>query len=296
MGALLDRYTLIVPTVFLDYTQEELDRAYDQRAWAPTMDDTLARNIAASENVRGRLRHEAAIPYGPTPDEVVDVFPAAKANAPVHVFVHGGRWLRRIRPNNHFLAETFVPAGVTFVALGFGVIPDVRLPAMVEQLRRAIAWLHANIGRFGGDPDRLHLSGHSSGGHLAAVLLTTDWRHHGLPEDVLKSGACISGMYDLHPVMLSARADYLGLSADEIEALSPIRHLDRVRCPITVAYGGRESPEFQRQARDFAAALRAASRRVELVRADEDDHFEILGRLGRPDTPLARVVLEAMAT
>src|SRR5688572_21354161 len=253
------------PTVFLDYTQAALDLAYDQRPWAPTMDETLAANIAASEAVRGRLRHHAGLPYGLTPDEVVDVFPAASASAPVHVFVHGGRWLRRIRPNNHFLAEPFVRAGVTFVALGFGVIPDVRLPVMVEQIRRGIAWLHANIKRFGGDPDRIHVSGHSSGGHLAAVLLTTDWPKYGLPADIVKSGVCISGMYDLHPVMLSARGDYLGLSADEIDALSPIRHLDRLHGPVTVAYGDRESPEFQRQARDFAAALRAASHRVELI-------------------------------
>jgi arylformamidase len=274
------------PTVFLDYTQAALDLAYDQRPWAPTMDETLARNIAASDAVRARLRHEAAMPYGPSPDEVVDVFPAGTANAPVHVFVHGGRWLRRIRPNNHFLAETFVRAGVTFVALGFGVIPDVRLPVMVEQIRRGIAWLHANVARFGGDPGRIHVSGHSSGGHLAAVLLTTDWRQHGLPEDVIKSGVCISGMYDLQPVMLSARGEYLGLSADEIDALSPIRHLDRVRAPITVAYGERESPEFQRQARDFAAALG-----VEPIRVAGDNHFEILGRLG-PGGELARVALD----
>ena len=104
------------------------------------------------------------------------------------------------------LVETVAACGVTFVALGFGVIPDVRLPVMVEQIRRGIAWLYANIARFGGDPDRIHLSGHSSGGHLAAVLLTTDWPKFGLPADVLKSGLCISGMYDLHPVMLSARS------------------------------------------------------------------------------------------
>ena len=280
--------------VFLDYTQAELDVAYDQRPWAPTMDDTLARNVAASEIVRGRLRHDAAVPYGPTPDEVVDVFPAATAKAPVHVFVHGGRWLRRIRPNNHFLAETFVSAGVTFVALGFGVIPDVRLPVMVEQIRRGIVWLHGNIARFGGDSDRLHVSGHSSGGHLAAVLLTTDWRQYGLPADAVKSGVCISGMYDLHPVMLSARGEYLGLSAEEIDALSPIRHLDRLRGPITVAYGDRESPEFQRQARDFAAALRAASHRVELICAAGDNHFEILGRLGRADDALGRAALRSL--
>jgi len=126
-------------------------------------------------------------------------------------------------------------------------------------------------------------------------LMTTDWRQYRLPADVIKSGVCISGMYDLHPVMLSARGEYLGLTEDEIHALSPIRHLYRVRGPITVAYGERESPEFQRQARDFAGALRAASHRVELICAPGDTHFEILGRLGRADGELSRAALDLIA-
>src|SRR3989442_7757727 len=129
------------PRVFLDYTQAELDLAYDQRHWAPTMDTTLAAYVAASAATRKRLRDHAAIAYGSSPDEVLDVFPAATANAPILVFVHGGAWRRPMRTQNHFLAEAFVPPGVTFVTVGFAVIPAVRLPDMAAQVRRAIAWL-----------------------------------------------------------------------------------------------------------------------------------------------------------
>jgi arylformamidase len=283
------------PRVFLDYTQAELDRAYDQRAWAPTMTEDLARHAAASAALRERLPHHAGVAYGPTADETLDVFPAAAANAPVHVLVHGGAWRRRLKDDMHFVAEPFVAAGAVFVALGFAVIPAVRLPDMAEQVRRAIAWICRNARSFGGDPGRLHLSGHSSGGHLAAVLLTTDWkRQAGVPADVLKSGLCVSGMYDLHPVLLSARSSYVDLHPDEIHALSPQRHLDRIRCPLTVACGERESPEFQRQARDFAAAVRATGRPVELIRVDGANHFEMLDLLGAKDGLLARVALAQM--
>jgi arylformamidase len=101
-------------------------------------------------------------------------------------------------------------------------------------------------------------------------------------------------MYDLHPVLLSARSSYVVVSPDEIDALSPQRHLERLRCPITVAYGGHESPEFQRQAREFTAALRAASRPVELVYAEGVNHFDMLDLLGAKDGPLAHAALRQM--
>ena len=283
------------PKVFLDYTQAELDRAYDQRAWAPTREDDLARHAAASAALRQRLSHRADVAYGSTAEETLDIFPAATSGAPVMVFVHGGAWRRRMKEEIHFLATPFVEAGAMFVAVGFAVIPTVRLPGMVEQVGRAVAWVARHAANFGGDPDRIHLAGHSSGAHLTAVLLTEDWsRRFDVPNDVIKSGLCASGMYDLGPVLLSARSSYVMLSAEEIEALSPERHVERVRCPVVVAYGEGESPEFQRQARDFAAALKAAGRPVEVLRADGVNHFEMLDLLGTSDGMLARAAIDQM--
>ena len=283
------------PKVFLDLTQAELDRAYDQAAWAPKRAESLARHAAASAATRQRLTHQADIAYGPTAEETLDIFPAAARHAPVMVFVHGGAWRRRMKEEIHFLAEPFVDAGAAFVAVGFAVIPAVRVPDMVEQVRRAVTWVYRNARGFGGDPDRMHISGHSSGAHLTAVTLTTDRRRHAdVPDDVLKSALCSSGMYELHPVLLSARSSYVVLSDEEIDALSPQRHLDRLRCPITLAYGGAESPEFQRQAREFAGALRAASRPVELLYADGVNHFDMLDLLGAKDGLLARAALRQM--
>lgn len=281
--------------VFLDYTQEELDRAYDQRQWAPNATEILQRSRTASAAVRARLTHRASVSYGPTADEMLDIFPAARASAPVHVFVHGGAWRARFKDESHFLAEGFVDAGATFVALGFAVIPQVRLPDMANQVRRGVAWVYRNARSFGGDPERLHVSGHSSGGHLAAVLLTTDWRRlFDLPEDVIKGGLCVSGMYDLHPVLLSARSSYVELSREEAHALSPQRHLDLVRCPVTVAHGERESPEFVRHARDLAAALRATRYPSELIPVAGLNHFEVVETLGRQDGLLLRAALRQM--
>jgi arylformamidase len=281
--------------VFLHYTQEELDRAYDQRAWAANAEQVIASYGELSRAVKARYKFTTER-YGPSEDEVLDLYPPVmaageKSGAPVHVFIHGGAWRLLTKEESAFPAPAFVENGVVYVALNFATIPKVRLPDMVEQCRRAIVWLHRNAWRFGGDPNRLHLSGHSSGGHLAAVVLTTDWKKYGLPEAALRSGLCASGMYDLAPVLLSARSSYVKLDKAEEDALSPMRHLDRVNCPIAVAYGDGETPEFKRHARDFAAALKARHHAT-LVEGKGLNHFEMGLTLGKPDGLLGKIALD----
>lgn len=160
---------------------------------------------------------------------------------------------------------------------------------------RAIAWVYEHAARFGGDPDRLYVGGQSSGAHLTAVALTADWPgRYGLPANPIKGGLCASGMYELAPVRLSARANYVKFTDEMVAALSPIRHLDRLQAPLIVSYGTYETPEFQRQAREFAAAVEAAGKPVELVVGDNYSHTELLETLCNPYGQLGAAVLEQM--
>jgi arylformamidase len=172
---------------------------------------------------------------------------------------------------------------------------DVGLDGMVAQVRRAVAWVARHAADFGGDPARIYVGGHSSGGHLAGNVLVTDWAgDFGLPADLVKGGLCISGMYDLRAVRLSARSSYVTFD-DRIEhALSPQRHLDRLRAPVVVAHGERDSPEFQRQSREFAAALERAGRLRALLVGPGLNHFEMPETLASPDGLLGRAALELM--
>lgn len=282
------------PKVYLDYTQEALDSAYTQRDWAANADEVIARYGSESAKVREQFSHRYGVAYGLGADETLDIFPTSQPHAPIHVHIHGGAWRHLTKDEGSFLARTFVPAGGMYIALNFSTIPALRLPAMIGQVRRAIAWIHVNAAAYGGDPARIHLSGHSSGGHMAGVLLTTDWKAFGLPADVLKSGLVISGMYDLRPVMMSARSSYVKLSDEEMLELSPLLHIERVCAPITVAHGALETPEFRRQAERFCADLSAAAKLVTPLCYEGVNHFETLELLGNPTTPLARAALEAM--
>src|SRR5262249_33909878 len=148
--------------------------------------------------------------------------------------------------------------------------------------------------RIGGDRRRMFVSGHSSGAHLAGVALTTDWKRLGLPSDVLKGGVLLSGMYDLKPVRLSARSRYVQFDDASEESLSPHRHLEQLHAPLVVAYASLDSPEFQRQSRDFAAAVKAAGKPVDLLVARGYNHFEAPETLANPYGLLGRAALVQM--
>jgi arylformamidase len=284
------------PRVWLDMDQAELDAAYDQSKYAPNQQQLGRRRAKNSEAAIERLGLPKRFAYGPQPVEGLDVYVTNRPNAPVNVFIHGGAW-RGGRAREHaYAAETFVKAGAHYVVVDFSAVQEVEgsLVPMADQVRRAVAWVYRNAEIFGGDGERLYLSGHSSGGHLAGVVLTTDWTEFNLPPNIIKGGLCVSGMYDLKPVRLSARSSYVTFTDEMEQALSSLRHLDRLQAPIIVAYGTLETPEFQRQARDFAAAVQAAGKPVQLLVAEEYNHFEIMETFGNPYGLLGRAVLEQM--
>jgi arylformamidase len=286
------------PPVWHDMDQQELDAAYDQSKYAANQAQIQERRLAGSARARAALGEPLRLSYGASAIEQLDLYRTSQANAPVNVFIHGGAWRNGRSADFAYLAEVFVRAGAHSVILDFTNIDDAggNLMTMAAQVRSAVAFVYRNAASFGGDPNRLHVSGHSSGGHLAGTVVTADWRKDfGLPADVVKGGLLCSGMYDLKPVRLSARSNYVKFT-DEIEQeLSALRHLDRLACPLVVGYGTCETPEFRRQARDFAAALKAAGKPVQLLVGEGYNHFEILETLANPYGLLGRAALAQMA-
>jgi arylformamidase len=285
------------PLVFLDYDKEEIDFAYDQAPWAPNSPQVSRRNAQKSAAALARLGPPRRLAYGQTDIEKLDVYATKQSSAPMNVFIHGGAWRGGSAASVAYMSETFVDAGAHFIALDFNNVIETKgnLMTMAEQVRRAVAWVYRNAATFGGAASRLYVSGTSSGGHLAAVVLTTDWqRDYGLPIDTVKGGLCCSGMYDLHPVTLSARSNYVTFTDAVVEALSPQRHLDKLVAPVIVAHGTLETPEFQRQNRDFAAAVKAAGKPVTFLVGEGYNHFEMFETLGNPYGLLGRAALEQM--
>jgi arylformamidase len=179
-------------------------------------------------------------------------------------------------------------AGGHFAVLDFNNVLETKgdLAVMADQVTRAVAWVIDNARQFGGDPARVFVSATSSGAHLGGVIAT-----RGLG---VKGYVLASGMYDLRGPRLSKRSSYVAFSDAIEDALSPQRHLARIGAPIVLLYGSLETPEFRRQSRDFADALKRAGKSVELVEAEGYNHFELTETLGSPYGPVGRAVLRQM--
>jgi len=285
------------PLVWLDMDQKALDDAYDQLVYAPNRDQVHKRNKFNSDRVRARLGEPKRIAYGGKPIEQFDLFPASKPNAPINVFIHGGAWRQRSVKDYAFLAEMFVRAGSHWIGLDFDGVEGTNgnLLPMADQVRRGVAFIYKNAKSFGGDPSRIYVSGQSSGAHLAGNVVTTDWeKDYGVPNNIVKGALLCSGMYDLKPVRLSKRSEYVAFTDEVEEKLSSQRRLDRLNCPLIVSYGTYETPEFQRQNREFAAAVKAAGKPVSLLVAEGYNHFEMAELIGNPLSLLGSAVLEQM--
>jgi arylformamidase len=282
--------------VFLDYDQAALDDAYDQSVHAPNMAQVLQRYASSSAAARARIGEPARHAYGPTPVEGLDFFASRAPNAPILVFLHGGAWRAGVARNYAFLAGAFLAAGAHVAIPDFIPVQEAGgdLRVMVDQARRAVAWVQRHAARLGGDPSRLYLAGHSSGAHLAGMCLLTDWKALDVPAGAIRGCLCSSGIYDLKPIRLSERNAYVRLDDAAEEALSVQRHAAKLRVPLLVSHGTRESPEFVRQAREFAALVNVVGGRADLVVGEDYNHFEILETLGNPHGALGHAMLRLM--
>ncbi len=234
--------------------------------------------------------------YGPTLSETLDIFPAATKGAPTNIFIHGGAWKSGHKDEVSFPAPVFHNAGANFVAVNFDLVPDVMLEEQIRQCRAAIAWVYRNADSFGGDPDRIFVSGHSSGGHVTGVMTITDWEGvYGLPADIIKGAAPISGMFDLEPVIHSWRNSYLKMDAERARALSTIHHIPETKIPLVIGFGSDELTEFQRQSCDFAAAWRAAGQTCTLIEVPGKHHFEMGAGYGDPQNPIMQAIFDQMS-
>jgi arylformamidase len=271
--------------VWLDYDQAELDRQYNQRSVVPDGDAYKAGDAEASERARAEFPCQEA-KYGISENERLDYFPAAEPGAPVLVFLHGGAWTRGSKSNESFIAPEFLKSGAAVVCVDFSMAPLATLDKMVEQCRRAVAWVYTHAKTMNADPARLVIAGHSSGAHLAAMMLVTEWSGSRLPDDVIKGCVITSGMYDLTPVRLSFRNEYLHLDEAAVERLSPLRHLRAGLPPVAVFYGGAELAEFRRQNQDFVRALRGAGLTCEDGDLPGLNHFDMGRQLAAADSPV----------
>ena len=270
---------------------EFVEREYNLRAAFPDHPQWFARWGADSEAARARLEGSLNLRYGSGPRQMIDLFPAAQPRGAL-LFIHGGYWRALDKRDHSFVAPPLVAQGIGVAVINYDLCPDVSIAHIVDECREAVAWLWREGTRYGVPAERLVVAGHSAGGHLAAMLVATDWSARGSPSE-LAGAVAISGVFDLEPlVQVSFNAD-LKLDPARARAVSPIHLRPRSSVPMLVAAGADETSEFIRQSWllwERWPECHSRGRRGPLF-VPERHHFSVVSDLGDPASELVRQTL-----
>ena len=278
--------------IYRGYDRAALDAQYNNRARIPEYVDFFERWLAWSAETRAALPGARDVAYGDLPVETLDIFPAEEPGAPILIMIHGGYWYSLDKHHDSFVAEGCRPHGVATVVINYGLAPDYRMDEIVRQNRAAAAWVWRNAASFGGDPSRIHALGQSAGGHLAAMLLATDWPAFGA--DLVKSAVSISGIYDLEPIRLCYLNDKLGMDEAEARRNSPVEQRYPVAAPLMLVSGDIESQEYERQAEAMAALWAALGYPLSRLELPGYNHFTMADQLREPESELTRATMAQM--
>lgn len=284
--------------VFRQYDAEGLERQYGPTHWPIVPPQTTSENWAKrAEEFHSRAKVVSDIAYGTSKRQTIDLLlPDRPHKAPVLAFIHGGYWRspRFQKRNYSFCVEPLVAAGAIAAMIEYDLCPHVTMEQLTHQVQSACSWLWQNVANFGGDPNRLHVSGHSAGGHLAAMMASTDWAGFatGLPPDMVKSIVPISGLFELEPLRLTSLNADLHLDPESARRNSPISIAPATRLPVSVVVGGGETDEFVRQSRAFADQWRESAGPLSYFETAGHTHFAVIEAMTERHDPLAAILLK----
>lgn len=264
-----------------------LSREYNNRELFPDHAQHFARWAESSARARSSMTCYLDRTYGDSPGETLDIFPSRKGDGSALMFIHGGYWRSLDKRDFSFLAPAWVDAGVSLVVVNYDLCPKVSIERIVQQMLAASVWLYRHAEQYGMDEERLFVSGHSAGGHLAAMMVAALWPvvDASLPKNLYKGAIAVSGVYDLRPLV---GIDWLknDLRLDEPAAfkVSPAFLPPATRAPLALAVGGLESSEFRRQNGLLAARWKPVVQ--DSLTLAGRDHFTVVDELAEPHSKL----------
>ena len=279
---------------YKDFRRDELEYQYNPRVSVPEYPELARVRAAQARKVRESAKSWLNVPYGNSPREMLDIYAADKAGGPVLVYIHGGYWRSGSKEDNCNFVPTFTKRGATVVLVEYDLCPQVSVTDIVRQTRASIAWVYRNIPRYGGNPAKLFVSGHSAGGHLTAMALAHDWAKDGLPSDLIKGAVATSGVYDLDMVMKISVQEQVRMTPDIAKVNSPLLNPPRVKCPLVVAVGAAEPKGWQRISEDYFQYCKQHGMPVEYLVEPDANHYTMSEHLLDDARPLTRAMIGMM--
>jgi arylformamidase len=259
--------------LYKNYNQQQLDLQYNNRVHTPDFQTDLDKWDLLSIQANETLSIERDISYGCMPEQLLDIYPAAKPNSKTLVFLHGGYWHRFAKHNFRFVAAAFAPYNITTVIIGYQKMPHITMPQLISSTEQALSWVHINISNYNGNNQQIFVAGHSSGGHLASMLITK-------PSMQFIKGICtLSGLFNLIPIQLSDVNEALLMNTETAKECSPVLLKPVFNCPLIIAVGGQETNEYLAQSQEIFDCWQTQLQSVELLELKDLNHFSILSSI-----------------
>ena len=265
-----------------------LEKGYNVRLLVDDFDGLIEKWSKWSEDFRANADSSLNCQYGDGEKDKLDIFRCGKPNAPLFIFIHGGYWQRGDKSIYSFVANSFVNSGIDVALIGYQLCPGATMTNIVDKIREAIVWIWNNADEYSISKNRINVSGHSAGGHITGMILATDWKEvsKNLPDNLVKTGIPISGLYQLNPIRETTIADALGLDDAESLALSPHFFEPQTQAPILVTLGGGETPEFHWQTDNFVNKWKGLKASIDYFAEPDVDHFGVVERLANLESQI----------
>jgi acetyl esterase/lipase len=224
--------------------------------------------------------------YGSQPRQRLDVWtPKRRGGAPlpVVIFFYGGAWVKGARSDYGFAGRAYAARGFVAVVPDYRLVPTVRYPAFVQDGALAVRWTRDNIARFGGDPRRITLAGHSAGAYNAAMLALDGsfLRDAGVDPHIVRAAALLAGPYDFYPWDDARSVDAFANWPRPAET-QPVNHVAAGAPPLWLGYGSADTTVRPRNSIALAAKLKAAGAPVELRDYRGKNHVDLVMGLSKP--------------
>ncbi|MBS0319201.1 MAG: alpha/beta hydrolase [Proteobacteria bacterium] len=274
-------------------TPEAIERGYNNRQAVPDFQQWFDRWARESADVRAAWHPQLDVRFGPGPKETLDLFLPRGAVHGTLLFLHGGYWRSLDKADHSFVAPAYLQHGYAVAVANYDLAPAVSIAAIVDEARRALAWVWRHGPAAGASTECVAVAGHSAGGHLAAMLMATDWSGYDVPVRPLHGALTLSGVHDLRPLVQASMNADLKLDDAAAAAVSPALLAPRVDAPLVVAAGADETSEFLRQTELLADAWGAGTRPspIRTLVVPRRHHFNVLNEFATAGTPLADAAL-----
>lgn len=278
--------------IYKGYSQEQLDLQYNNRHHVPDFETYLKKWEILSREAEKKHPVIKEIPYGNLHREFLDVFPAPNPGSKTLIFIHGGYWRTFDKSSFYFVADAFAKYGITTVLINYPLAPSASMDQIVASCREALRFVQENLVQFNGDPKQVYVTGHSAGGHLAAMLIAAKGAQSD--QTVIHGICAISGLFNLIPIQLSNLND--SLLMDKAMALrnSPTQLIPAGKVEVILAAGTAETEEFKQQSLELFTNWTNKTNAIQLLSLPGLNHFSILDKLLDSDSPLHKAICRMM--